>query len=334
MRCCSSAWATSTSCSARTPSSPPRVLGLALTSRDKGPNAIPMAGFPHHGSNVPGQARPGRPARRGLRAGRGPELAKGLVKREVVRVVTPGTLTDDACSTRRRPTTSPPSSRSAASSAWPGSSSRPASSSLTGVSRTELADELARLDPAESLVSETSLDCPLGPRPARALGAGDHAAAVVGLRGRARPGRPSSSTSGRPPWPASASTTTPPRSRPPGPWSPTCARRRRRRSATSTRLTPYRRGRRPGARRGDAPQPGADAHAPRRQARGLAARVIDRTVTPMGARLLADWLPRPLTDSPSRSTPGSTPSPSCSRDTAPARRPPRAARRRPTTWSG
>ena len=25
-----------------------RVLGLALTSREKGENAIPMAGFPHH----------------------------------------------------------------------------------------------------------------------------------------------------------------------------------------------------------------------------------------------------------------------------------------------
>src|SRR5436309_12000145 len=67
-----------------------RVLGLTLTSRDAG---VPMAGFPWraletHLKNL-------------LRAGHrvaicdqveDPALAKGLVKREVTRVVTPGTL--------------------------------------------------------------------------------------------------------------------------------------------------------------------------------------------------------------------------------------------------
>src|SRR5205807_10131554 len=70
-----------------------RVLGLTLTSRDK---TIPMAGFPHHALDPH--------LRKLLQAGHrvaicdqveDPALAKGLVRREVARVVTPGTLTDD-----------------------------------------------------------------------------------------------------------------------------------------------------------------------------------------------------------------------------------------------
>lgn len=74
-----------------------RVLGLTLTSRDKGENPIPMAGFPHH--QLDGYL--GKIIKAGHRAAvceqmEDPKLAKGLVKREVTRVVTPGTLTDDA----------------------------------------------------------------------------------------------------------------------------------------------------------------------------------------------------------------------------------------------
>lgn len=74
-----------------------RVLGLTLTSRDKGENPIPMAGFPHH--QLEGYL--GKLISAGFRAAvceqvEDPKLAKGLVKREVTRVVTPGTLTDDA----------------------------------------------------------------------------------------------------------------------------------------------------------------------------------------------------------------------------------------------
>src|SRR5687768_7559544 len=73
-----------------------RVLGLALTSRDKGENPIPMAGFPHHQL----ESYLGRLIAAGFRAGvceqvEDPKLAKGLVKREVTRVVTPGTLTEE-----------------------------------------------------------------------------------------------------------------------------------------------------------------------------------------------------------------------------------------------
>src|SRR5438132_231406 len=70
-----------------------RVLGLTLTSRDK---TIPMAGFPHHALDTHLQKL--------LHAGHrvaicdqveDPALAKGLVRREVTRVVTPGTVTED-----------------------------------------------------------------------------------------------------------------------------------------------------------------------------------------------------------------------------------------------
>src|ERR1700686_3814949 len=78
-----------------------RVLGLTLTSRDK---TIPMAGFPHHA--LEGHLR------RLLHAGHrvaicdqveDPALAKGLVRREVTRVVTPGTLTEDDLLDPQRP---------------------------------------------------------------------------------------------------------------------------------------------------------------------------------------------------------------------------------------
>jgi DNA mismatch repair protein MutS len=74
-----------------------RVLNLALTSRDKGENGTPMAGFPHHQL----ESYLGKLIAAGFRAAvceqvEDPKLAKGIVKREVTRVVTPGTITDDA----------------------------------------------------------------------------------------------------------------------------------------------------------------------------------------------------------------------------------------------
>lgn len=74
-----------------------RELGLTLTSRDKGENPIPMAGFPYH--QLDGYLA--KIIASGHRAAvceqvEDPKLAKGLVKREVTRVVSPGTLTDDA----------------------------------------------------------------------------------------------------------------------------------------------------------------------------------------------------------------------------------------------
>src|SRR5712692_1154983 len=70
-----------------------RVLGLTLTSRDK---SIAMAGFPHH--QLDSYLR--KLLRHGHRVAvcdqvEDPAQAKGLVRREVTRVVTPGTITED-----------------------------------------------------------------------------------------------------------------------------------------------------------------------------------------------------------------------------------------------
>ena len=73
-----------------------RVLGLTLTSRDKGENPIPMAGSLSSAGQLPGETDRGRISGGRVRAGRRSKKALGLVKREVTRLVSAGTLTDDA----------------------------------------------------------------------------------------------------------------------------------------------------------------------------------------------------------------------------------------------
>jgi DNA mismatch repair protein MutS len=72
-----------------------RILQIALTSRQKGEGAIPMAGIPHHAAD-------GYIARL-IAAGQkvavceqmeAPGKARKLIRREVVRIITPGTVTD------------------------------------------------------------------------------------------------------------------------------------------------------------------------------------------------------------------------------------------------
>src|SRR3954451_6798323 len=137
------------------------LLGLALTTRDKGPNASPMAGFPHPAL----ESYLAKLVQAGQRAAvceqvEDAKLAKGLVRREVVRVVTPGTLTDEEL-------LDPKAANYLAAVvevggklglAWVELST--GKFSLTGVSRTELTDEFARLNPAETLISEISLEAP------------------------------------------------------------------------------------------------------------------------------------------------------------------------------
>jgi len=74
-----------------------KVLGLALTSRTKGEGAVPMAGVPYHAVD----SYLAKMIRAGYRVAiceqmEDPALAKGLVKRDISRLLTPGTLTDDA----------------------------------------------------------------------------------------------------------------------------------------------------------------------------------------------------------------------------------------------
>jgi DNA mismatch repair protein MutS len=73
-----------------------RLLELTLTARGKGTqNAVPMCGFPHH-QLEPYTARLIKADQRVAICDQveDPKQAKGLVKREVVRIVTPGTMTD------------------------------------------------------------------------------------------------------------------------------------------------------------------------------------------------------------------------------------------------
>jgi len=76
-----------------------RVLGITLTSRnnkDKEENRIPLCGIPHHAAS----GYLAKLVNSGYRVAvceqvEDPRTAKGVVKREVVRVVTPGLVTDD-----------------------------------------------------------------------------------------------------------------------------------------------------------------------------------------------------------------------------------------------
>ncbi|NUO08671.1 MAG: DNA mismatch repair protein MutS [Candidatus Brocadia sp.] len=73
-----------------------KVLGITLTARSKGESAIPMAGVPHHAAESY--------IRRLIKAGhkvaicdqlQNPDEAKGIVDRGVTRIITPGTITED-----------------------------------------------------------------------------------------------------------------------------------------------------------------------------------------------------------------------------------------------
>ena len=137
-----------------------RVLNLALTSRDKGENGTPMAGFPHHQL----ESYLAKLIAAGFRAAvceqvEDPKLAKGLVKREVTRVVTPGTITDDALLDPRE------SNYLAAVSpgdpvglAWVEISTGRFVAAHFPVS--QLPDQLARIAPAECLLAEDSPPLP------------------------------------------------------------------------------------------------------------------------------------------------------------------------------
>ncbi len=140
-----------------------RVLGLTLTSRDK---TWPMAGFPHHSLE--------HHLRKLLHAGHrvaicdqveDPALAKGLVRREVTRVVTPGTLTEEELLDPRQanhlaavhgPGAGSKSFKGIAGLAWVDLST--GKFLAADVPWPRLADELGRLSPAECLCPEG--DCP------------------------------------------------------------------------------------------------------------------------------------------------------------------------------
>jgi DNA mismatch repair protein MutS len=142
-----------------------RVLGLTLTARDKNSGSpVPLAGVPYHAAD--------RYIARLVAAGykvavseqlEDPREAKGVVKRDIVRIITPGTLTDENLLDEK--------SDNFLAAICP--TARPWRSGDIGVSGVELAsgkffarmvrpaeliDELARLRPAELLVPESVID--------------------------------------------------------------------------------------------------------------------------------------------------------------------------------
>ena len=142
-----------------------RVLGLTLTSRDKGENPVPMAGFPYH--QLEGYLA--KLIRQGFRVAvcdqvEDPREAKGIVRREVTRIVTAGTLTDEALLDPLQTNL-----LVAVFSAKPGNADSASQAAVVGVAWTELSsgrmeagifprskllDELARLEPSEVLIRE------------------------------------------------------------------------------------------------------------------------------------------------------------------------------------
>lgn len=140
-----------------------KVLGLTLTSRDKGENPIPMAGFPYH--QLDGYMA--KMIASGHRVAvceqvEDPKAAKGLVKREITRVVSPGTVTDDALLDPKEanfllaicsdPGKGKGKVEPRVGLAWADlSTGRFLAASFP---ESQLADQMARLQPAECLVSE------------------------------------------------------------------------------------------------------------------------------------------------------------------------------------
>lgn len=137
-----------------------RVLGLTLTSRDKSSaNPTPMAGFPYH--QLDSYLK--KLIQSGFRAAvceqvEDPKLAKGLVKREVTRVVTPGTLTEDSLLDPRENNflATIVIEKDRAGIAWLELST--GRFLLSEVDQRDLAEEIERIKPAECLISDGQTD--------------------------------------------------------------------------------------------------------------------------------------------------------------------------------
>ena len=140
-----------------------RVLGLSLTSRDKSANPIAMAGFPHHQLD----SYLAKIIAAGLRAAvceqvEDPRQAKGLVRRDITRIVSRGTVTDDAL---LDPHSSnfllaiAPTETDHCGLAWIDISTGRFEAARLPTAK--LGDELARIAPVEILIAEEAGDLPL-----------------------------------------------------------------------------------------------------------------------------------------------------------------------------
>ena len=141
------------------------LLDLTLTSRDKGPDATPMAGFPHHQLDVQ--------LVKLVAAGRrvaiceqidDPKTTKGLLRREVTRIVTPGIASDESLLDQLRPNyllaivpqVAADHDDVLAGLAWIDVAAGRFEAAV--VSRDDATDHLLRLDPAEVLCADKDRD--------------------------------------------------------------------------------------------------------------------------------------------------------------------------------
>ena len=145
------------------------LLDLTLTSRDKGPAALPMAGFPHHQLD-PQLVKLVAAGRRVAICEQldDPKITKGLLRREVTRIVTPGIAADESLLDPDRSTyllAILPERRRGDQAARP--ADEPAGRvglawidvaagrfEAAVIPRDDVADQLLRLDPAECLCAQ------------------------------------------------------------------------------------------------------------------------------------------------------------------------------------
>ncbi|MDR1958941.1 MAG: DNA mismatch repair protein MutS [Planctomycetaceae bacterium] len=133
-----------------------QVLNLAVTSRDKGPDATPMAGFPHHQL----ETYVGKLIGAGYKAAvcdqtEDPKKATGLVRREVTRVVTAGTLTEETLLNPKESNyLAAITDTEPAGLAWVDLSTGCFYAST--IAKSQIPDQLARISPSECLVPESS----------------------------------------------------------------------------------------------------------------------------------------------------------------------------------
>ncbi len=142
-----------------------RELDLTLTSRDKGKHLkpaeeqVPMCGIPYHAS----ESYIARLIAKGYKVAiceqmEDPAAAKGLVKRDIIRVVTPGTVTDASCLDEKASNflcAVYADARSAGIAFCDITTGRAHLTSFTGKDRTEhIINELGRFSPAEAVVND------------------------------------------------------------------------------------------------------------------------------------------------------------------------------------
>src|SRR5262245_8560190 len=133
-------------------------LGIALTSRSKGEDAVPMAGVPVRAADGYLMKLVGKGHRVAIcEQLEDPKLAKGIVDRAIVRVVTAGTITEEDQLRPSEPNflASVHFGERAAGLAWIDLST--GRLRVLEIAEAGVADEIARLAPAEILVSQDAL---------------------------------------------------------------------------------------------------------------------------------------------------------------------------------